>query len=323
MRILHIQSGYQGIYPFIEEWIEEGSNNNDLEFISFPPIIKPMELKEKIQSQKPDLVLIMIANKIPYTLINTIIENRVPLVIWLTEDPFYMDVSRKVLPLADTILTIDEGAAVFYQSLGYNNVYYFPLATNERVFKPLDTEKEIDLLIVGYPYPNRIQLVEYLSNHTDYSLTLIGDKWNTLLKSKVKRWRNLELINRWLPPLEINSYYNKAKIIINAHREYHFKWNKNKNHIKNVSVNNRFFDIFSSGGFQIINDSISPPNNFPNKTIFSYTNEEDCVRMINKYIQSPSLIQEVATIGRSCTLQYHTFTKRMEDFQNFIKQDSK
>jgi spore maturation protein CgeB len=319
MRIFYIQSGYKGIYPFIEEWIEEGGINNDFEFLPISPIIKPLELYEKIQSKKPDLALMLIANKIPYTLINTIKENQVPLAIWLTEDPFYMDISKKVLPLADTILTIDEGAAAYYQSLGYSNVHFFPLATNERVFKPHCIEKEMDLLIVGYPYPNRIKLVEYLLIHTDYSLTLIGDKWNTLLKSRVKRSRKLQIINRWLPPSEINGYYNQAKIIINTHREYSFKLNKNRNHIKNVSVNNRFFDIFSCGGFQLINVSITPPRDFSNETIISYSNEEDCVRIINKYIQSPSLIQEVTKIGRTCTLQNHTFTKRMEDFQKLIK----
>jgi spore maturation protein CgeB len=319
MRIFYIQSGYKGIYPFIEEWVEEGAAYNELEFYTFSPLLKPVELNEKLQTKKPDIVLMMIASKIPYTLINTVKENQVPLVIWLTEDPFYMDISKKVLPMADTILTIDEGAAAYYKSLGYSNVHFFPLATNERVFKRLHTEKEIDLLIVGYPYPNRIKLVDYLLNHTTYSLTIIGDKWNILLKSKVKRSRNLKIINRWVPPSEINGYYNKAKIILNPHREFLFKMNKNKNHIENISVNNRFFDIFSSGGFQLINDSIKLPSNLFTKNMISYSNEEDCLRVINKYIHSPSLMQEMVEIGRSVILQYHTFTKRMEDLVRIIE----
>lgn len=318
MNILYIRSGYKGIYPFLEQSIEDSTSRLNIGFQSVSPSIQPVELQQLLHTKKPDIVLMMIANRIPNSLIKVIKQQQTPLAFWFTEDPFYSDISLKVLPFADYILTIDEGSCFFYQSLGYQNAYYFPLATNEEIYKPLPLEKEIDVLLAGYPYPGRIKLIKFLADHTDLSLLLIGDKWKSSLRLDKKKAQTIKLIDRWITPYELNKFYNKAKIILNPHREYFFKLNKNKKGIKNTSVNNRFFDIFSSGGFQLINDTIKVPKEFLSEHTISYSNEEDCLTTILKYLNTPFLRQEVVKEGQSTTLLHHTFTKRMESFIQLV-----
>jgi spore maturation protein CgeB len=318
MKFLYIKSGYKGIYTFFDQWIEESGLKRDALLDSLSPSINPLELESILLSSKPNFVLVMIADKIPFSLLKVIKENRIPIVIWFTEDPFYIDISLNVLPYADYILSIDESACQYYKSLGYNNVHYFPLASNEETFKPLNLKKNIDLLMVGYPYPNRIRLAEYLLAHTDYSLTLIGDKWRKFLKVKTYKKRKLQLINRWMNPTDVNYFYNQAKIILNPHREFSFRLNKNTKSIKNSSVNNRFFDISSSGGFQLINHTISPPGNYEKETIIYYTDEEDCMMKIHEYMSDHSLKQDVAELCFKNTLSEHTFSKRIEQLLEHI-----
>jgi spore maturation protein CgeB len=322
MNIVYIRSGYKGIYPFIEQSIEESISHLNIGFHSVSPSIQPVELQKLLQAQTPVIVLMMIANRIPTSLIKVIKQQQTPLAFWFTEDPFYSDISIKALPFADYILTIDEGSYLFYQSLGYSNAYYFPLATNEEIYKPLSLEKEIDVLLAGYPYPNRIKLIQHLVDHSNLSLLLIGDKWKSSLKFDTRKKMTVKFIDQWITPYELNKFYNQAKIILNPHREYYFKLNKNKKGIQNISVNNRFFDIFSSGGFQLINDPIKVPKEFVSEHTLSYSNEEDCLTTILKYLNKPILRREMVKEGQSVTLLHHTFTKRMESFIQLISGSS-
>lgn len=322
MRVFYFQSGYKGIYLFIDQWINEAAINNKVDFQTFSPMMKPSELTTIIQTRKPDFVLMNIANKIPFSLIKTIKDNNIPLAVWLTEDPFYTDSSLQVLPLADYILTIDEGAAHYYRTLGYRNVYILPLGTSEETFKPLNVKKDDDLLIVGYPYPGRVAIVDQIFNSTNYSIRLIGDKWRKFLTAKQKKSRKLDIIDRWIAPSEVNLYYNKAKIILNPHREYNFNLNKNARRIHNKSVNNRFYDIFSSGGFQLFEQNIKLPEHFPLLSQIQYSGPNDCVKKINHFMQSPSLLQEIAAIGQQTTRQHHTYTHRIEQLINVITNPS-
>jgi spore maturation protein CgeB len=322
MEIVFIRSGYKGVYSFLEQSIEDSFNHLNIGFHSVSPSIQPAELQKLLQAETPFIVLMMIANRIPTSLIKGIKQQQVPLAFWFTEDPFYSDISIKALPLADYILTIDEASCLFYHSIGYHKAHYFPLGTNEEIYKPLSLEKEIDVLLAGYPYPNRIKLIQHLADHSNLSLLLIGDKWKSSLKIDTRKKLNVKFLDQWITPYELNKYYNKAKIILNPHREYYFKLNKNKKGIQNISVNNRFFDIFSSGSFQLINDPIKVPKEFVTEHTISYSSEEDCLTTILKYLNNPILRQKMVKEGQSVTLLNHTFTKRMESFIQMISDSS-
>lgn len=319
MKVLYVEPGYKGIYTFFDDWIKAAAAKISLDFFSLSPSVRPTDLAEIIHEYKPNIILMILATKIPLSLIEVIKNSNIPVAVWLTEDPFYLDTSLKILPFADLILTIDKGSTNYYRTLGYHNVHLFPLATNEHIFKPLNASKDKDLLLVGYPYPKRLHIVDHLLSQSSYSIRLIGEEWKKKLKSKHRKSRQIEIIDRWISPSEVNLYYNKSKIIINPHREFDFILNRNQKRIRNCSVNNRFFDIYSSGGFQLIDESIELPEHLSLPYQISFTDLDGCLKKIDWYMQNPMAMQEIAKIGRHKTLESHTFQHRLEQFITIIE----
>ncbi|WP_167555411.1 DUF3880 domain-containing protein [Gottfriedia acidiceleris] len=290
--------------------------------IDIPSNINEKLLKNTLQTINPKLVLIMIGNKNPKHILKIIKETNIPIIVWFTEDPFYTDVSLDVLPYADYILSIDRSSCEFYTKLGYKNIHYFPLASNERIFKPLDIEKEIDLLLIGYPYPNRIKLIQSIINSTNYSILLIGKNWNKQLKIPNEKKKKIQIINNWIPPSEVNLWYNKAKIILNPHRQSTFIFNKNSKNIINRSINNRFFDIVLSGGFQLINEEIDFFVDEENERLTRYSDDHHCIHLINKYINEFSYKEEKVQELRTKITGKNTFSNRLNTLLNILEYSS-
>jgi spore maturation protein CgeB len=321
MNIFYINSGYIGIYSHFDLWIKE-INSEQFEIIDIPISINQQIFKNMLQTSSPIFVLIMIGNKTPNHILKVIKETNIPLVVWFTEDPFYTDVSLEVLPYADYILSIDQSSCEFYRKLGYKNIHYFPLASNDRIFKPLKLEKEIDLLLIGYPYPNRIKLIQSIINSTNYSILLIGKSWNKYLKIPNQKKKNIQMISNWIPPYEVNLLYNKAKIILNPHRQSTFIFNKNSKNVINRSVNNRFFDIVLSGGFQLINEEIDSFVDEENERLTRYADDHHCIQLIQKYINEFSHREELVKELRTKMIGKNTFSNRLNTLLKILEYSS-
>ncbi|WP_129692462.1 CgeB family protein [Gottfriedia acidiceleris] len=322
MNVLYINSGYKGIYSYFDLWIKE-LNSEQINIIDIPVNINLNILKNTLLTIELSFVLIMIGNKNPNQLLKIIKETNVPIISWFTEDPFYNDVSLEVLPYSDYILSIDKSSCDFYSKLGYQNIHYFPLATNEHVFKSINIEKDIDLLLVGYPYPNRIKLIQSIINSTNFSIVLIGKNWEKHLRIPNHKKRKIQFINYWIPPNEVNIWYNKAKIILNPHRESTFHWNKNSNNVLNRSVNNRFFDIALSGGFQLINDEIDIFIDEKIEKLIRYSDENSCINLIKKYINTPSYRQDIINALLLKIKGKNTFSNRIDNLFKIIEEKTK
>jgi len=318
MKIFYINSSYMGIYSHFDLWIKE-TNSDQIEIIDIPISINQQMFKNMLETIRPVLVLIMIGNKKPNHILKVVKETHIPLVVWFTEDPFYTDVSLEVLPYADYILSIDKSSCEFYTKLGYKNSHYFPLASNEHIFKPLNLEKEIDLLLIGYPYPNRIKLIQSIINSTNYSILLIGKSWNKYLKIPNQKKKNIQMISNWIPPNEVNLFYNKAKIILNPHRQSTFIFNKNSKNVKNRSINNRFFDIVLSGGFQLINEEIDSFVDEENERLTRYVDDLHCIQLIQKYINEFSYKEELVKELRTKIIGKNTFSYRLNTLLKILE----
>lgn len=184
MKVLYIQSGYGGIYSYFDRWAEECFQNTHTEYMIAD---KPeAESLMKIEAFQPDFTLMMVGDRVPHDWLTWLKGKDIPVYVWLTEDPFYMDISLQVIKLADAILTIEQNAALYYQELGYQNVYYVPIPVNHRLFKKMGTEHSYhsNLLIIGYPYPNRVQLMKE-AVHLPFTVRVIGKEWGKYLPKKV------------------------------------------------------------------------------------------------------------------------------------------
>lgn len=106
MKVLYIQSGYGGIYSYFDRWAEECFQNTHTEYMIAD---KPeAESLMKIEAFQPDFTLMMVGDRVPHDWLTWLKGKDIPVYVWLTEDPFYMDISLQVIKLADAILTIEQ-----------------------------------------------------------------------------------------------------------------------------------------------------------------------------------------------------------------------
>ncbi|MED2251217.1 glycosyltransferase, partial [Bacillus thuringiensis] len=204
-------------------------------------------------------------------------------------------------------------ALKYYTALGYTNVYHLPLATNIDVFKPSlkNIKYKSEVLFIGYPYPNRVKLIHFLLENTPYHYTIIGRHWRNKLLKKWKNHRRIKIIEEWIPPQEVALYYNNASLILNPHRSHLFPQNKNKNKVKNNTINNRTFDIAACQGFQIIEEKSDLLSFFNKDEIISYNSFEDCLNKVSLYLDDTISKRLMVEKIHTKVITQHTFHKRI------------
>ncbi|QGX65765.1 glycosyltransferase [Bacillus sp. ms-22] len=305
MKLLYISSGYGGIYRHFDQWIEES-------FIDSPFSCIKMERESlldhmhKIRTFSPDFVFMMIGDHVPKDLLHQFKQEKIPIVLWMTEDPFYTDVSAACAGDAQLILTIDEGALSFYKQLGANHSHYFPIPTNTKVFQKKESLLETciyDIALIGYPYPNRIKAIHTLLHQNKWRILVAGKEWHRQLNKSRRRYRDVTLMTHWLNPQQIAEIYQTSAIVLNPHRPAQFAYNQNKAMVQNTSLNNRAFDIAASGRFQLTD--LKPPQAF--SSFAFYTHENDLIEQVEYYITNVEKRQSVAQNNYEQVVRWNTF----------------
>jgi len=320
MEILLITANGSGIYPYIENSIENAFRQLSVRVNKINQTYN-QETVEFINSLNPDLVMTLVGYKTDKKLIEYLQSKGFLLAVWLTEDPFYMDYSLKILNDFNIIFTVDYGAYLFYKKeYPIKKVFHLPLGTDPAIYHPLnEIDNAYDLCLVGYPYPERVELVDYILKKTQYTIIVAGPLWKRHLQTKHYKKR-LKIINKWITPTKVNELFNLSKIILNPHRSYHFYKNKNSLGIKNISVNNRTFDIAACGAFQLISNQADIHLHFALPTeIVSFSNKESCVNLIDYYMADEERRKEISKKAYSTVLENHTFLRRNQNIIDIIR----
>lgn len=321
MRILYIPSGFKRIYQSFDQSIIKGFTSLNHEVKNFNALLGVKKLQVIIDSFRPDIVLTMVGVKMPKMILKLIKKQDIPVAIWLTEDPFYIDRTISLVSNYDYVFTIDTAALEFYQNNGHEHCYYLPLGVDPHIYRPLtpNTPKIYDICLVGYPYPERVRLIKKLLENTSNKILVVGTKWDQYL-SDASSNRNLIIQSTWLAPETVVQYYNQSKIVLNTHRPYDLKENENSHGIINKSVNNRTFEIASCGAFQLIDDKANLiPHLQAEKEIISFHSDEDFIRKVDYYLSQPLKRNEIAENSRIKTLKEHTFKQRLEQLLSIIQ----
>ncbi|UOE53082.1 glycosyltransferase [Bacillus sp. CMF12] len=319
MRILFITSGYKGIYDWFESWIQdELIKEHKVFFYYFSQGVK--ELESILQTFKPELALTLVGYKIPKIMLEILKQYEIKTSIWLTEDPYNMDRSIGLMKDFDYLFTIDTSALEYYKKIGHKKAFHLPLAANPDVFQPKKVAEEFksDICFVGYPYPDRIQLLEFILQRTTYKVSVIGF-WSRYLRSY---WKNNNLIinEGWAEPPTVANYYNGAKIVLNSHRPLNLRQNKNKLGIAAKSINNRTFDVAACGAFQLIEFREDLTKHFiENEEMVAFRNIDDLIQKIHYYIKADTERKAIANKARNRVLKDHTFQHRIEQMLSIIR----
>lgn len=321
MKLILIPSGVPFIYDYLDRSIECAL----FKHTSKPPIVVNADTFNDKLSMKPTehpaVALAILGDQLSQSTIKKIKDLNIQLAVWLTEDPFYIDRTIQAIQDYDIVFTIDYGAYKKYVSEGFSHVFHVPLATNPTIFhkSSVETQYENEVLLVGAPYPTRVQLVQYLLKHGDFQITVIGRHWHNRIPKKLRKHPNLSIINQWLDPKSIAKYYQGAQIVINAHRQSMFALNQNRENIKNETVNNRTFDIAACETFQLIENLPDLRSSFTEDEIIAYNDFNDCLDKINFYLKEVDLRNQIAHKAYLRAHQEHTFQQRIQDIMNLIQ----
>jgi spore maturation protein CgeB len=318
MKILFITSGFRSIYNFFEKSVLRAFHNagHHCEPYTLNNGIK--ELKLMKQSFQPDLILAMAGLKISNPILEFLKQTKEKSAIWMTEDPYYMDWTIPLITYFDYIFTIDQAALEQYKRLGHPHVYHLPLGTDPEMYHSTLVSEEYtsDICLIGVPYSNRIELIDFLLKKTDYQIQLVGRGWGRYNYEWKKNLNlDLDLVNAWVKPETVVNYYNGSKIILNIHRPSDEKYNKNRNGIIAKSINNRTFDVASCEAFQLIDSKEELANYFEEgKEIISFQDNNDLLEKIHYYIANEKERKQIVQNARKRVLTSHTFQHRINHF---------
>lgn len=313
MKILLISSGYKGIYPYFEQAIEKAFILSGHMIRKIKPLYE-QEIIESVYDYKPDLIITLVGFMMDKSLMERLKKIGSKLCVWLTEDPFYMDKTMEIVKDYQYVFTVDIGAFKFYtEKFPDKYILHLPLGTDPFLYKPSVTpvQYSYDVCIVGYPYPDRVELANKILNQTPYSLTLVGPRWKNLFKNQYKE--DLTIINRWVSPEVVRNVFITSKIILNPHRAFDFEKNSNRLRIESKSINNRTFDIASCGGFQLISNQPDLNSHFHSDEIVSYTDYTHCLEMMDWYIHRESDRKQYSKNAYERVLNSHTFFHRIQE----------
>jgi spore maturation protein CgeB len=316
MKILFITSGFRAVYYFFEQSVVEAFQNAGHYCETFTLKNGLNALRLMNQSLQPDLILTMAGLKMSKPILEFLKQTNVKSAIWMTEDPYYMDWTLPLSTYFDYIFTIDQAALEQYKNLGHPHVYHLPLGTDTRVFhsKPVSEEFTSDICLVGVPYSNRIELIEILLKRTDYRIQIVGRGWGKHNHGWITNSeRDLDLVNAWVKPETVVNYYNGSKIVLNIHRPFDEKYNKNRMGIMAKSINNRTFDAASCEAFQLIDSKEDLFNHFEEgKEIVSFQDKNDLLEKVHYYIAHDEERKQIAQQAKKRVLASHTFQHRID-----------
>ncbi|MES5954583.1 DUF3880 domain-containing protein [Bacillus fungorum] len=242
--------------------------------------------------------------------------------LWLTDDPYFTDVTKNLVLDYDYVFTQDTGCIDFYKNLGCNNVHYLPLAAEPPAYTPILTEDEykFDISFIGTAFDNRLAFIDSIAAYLVTKKTLIiGCNWDRLksyelLKDKI-------LLLPFLVYKNSIEYYKKSKINMNIHRSIEdVTFNRNKVKVNARSINNRTFEIASTGAFQMTDIRADLETCYiPGGQIETFTSSIDFIEKAERYLTNPAQRKKIAMEGLKRTLIEHTYDKRVKQLLKIIE----
>jgi spore maturation protein CgeB len=309
MKLLYIPSGHKRIYEFFDMCIIRTLKRLNIDFKVFHPFEEISTLSSIIQDFNPTIMLTMNGDKLSKGVLRLLSNHCVKKILWLTEDPYYIDRTMDLIGHYDYVFTIESSAVEIYQQTGHNHIYHLPLGTDPNTFYPSKkgSNYHFDLCLVGFPYASRIKLITLLLEETPYSVLVVG-RWKGVINHK-----RLSVRHGWIHPKRVSSFYQHAKINLNTLRHYKESGNENSLNVVNESINNRTFDIAASNSFQIVQYCKDLSHLFQEKEeITSFQSHQELLQKIDYYLHHPEERAQIAKNSTIKTLAHHTFAHRLE-----------
>ncbi|WP_414848025.1 CgeB family protein [Bacillus sp. IT-79MI2] len=285
-------------------------------------VVSPkQDLLRVSQKVKPDLVLVFSGFKLPCHQVELLKRNGIKTAVWMTDDPYVIDQSKKIAPFYEFVFTQEINCVSFYKSIGCQNVYHLPLAADPNVFYPreVDEKYKTDILFIGVAFSNRVKFFDEIADYlVNKNMLISGVGWKSLKNYHLLQ-RRINA-NHWLSPEETANYYNGAKIVLNLHRSHDDPTiNKNSEKIEALSLNPRTFEISACGAFQLT-DIRPDVSEFykPGYDIETYRTPQELIEKIEYYLNNEEERKTIASRALNRIQNEHTFSHRILELLGIV-----
>jgi spore maturation protein CgeB len=288
---------------------------------SIEPMVKELivgtpnqDIADLASLKQPDLVLVLDGMLFPVEQVNRFRTLGIRTAVWLTDDPYYTDVTVVFAPLYDFVFTLELNCVPFYQNYGCAQVHYLPLGFCPSLYRPkqVRVSNRRDICFVGSGYWNRVHFFDGITPYLDRKNVCISGQWWERMVNYIKLKAKIRL-DQWMGPEETADFYNGTKIVINLHRSYDdATFNNNSRLIHAVSPNPRTFEISGCGVLQLTDIRADLPRFYtPDKEIVTYGSAEELMHKIDYYLNHGDERNELALRGLNRSMREHTYTKRL------------
>lgn len=278
-------------------------------------------IAEAALATRPNLVLALDGMDLPLEQIDAIRQAGIPTAVWLTDDPYYTDMTLEVSKHFDHVFTLELNCVELYRQNGCASVHYLPFAAYTSHYFPITTPSPLkrDVSFIGSAYWNRVYFFNPIMAQLMSHNTVFNGIWWDRLPDYEAYGEKIEL-GRWMNPQETNDVYNGTKLVINLHRS-HEDDSVNNNHLRipPASPNPRTFEIAASATLQLtdVRDDLTRFYQ-PGVEIETYASPQELIEKVEYYLTHEKERREIALRGLERTLKDHTYGKRINELLSVV-----
>ncbi|MGR5881206.1 CgeB family protein [Bacillus cereus] len=309
--VLFVQSGIPFYYPSLESSIYNALQK----VVQAVTMVSSKEAIKTAIKTKPDFILVLHGLHPDFNHVIPMLKDfGFKTGLWLTDDPYYSDLTQHIVLHYDYVFTQDAGIVNFYQELGCSHVHYVPLASDSSIYKPSleQLSYKYDISFLGTAFENRLSFIDSIADYLKQKNTcIVGYGWE-----KLKHYELLKGNIKLLPFAtyeESLQYYTSSKINVNMHRSTQDQiLNRNSLQIPAHSINNRTFEIASSCAFQLTDVRCNLTSHYTlGKEIETFQSPTEFITKSGYYLNHEKERLQIATNAYKRTLREHTYNHRI------------
>ena len=289
---------------------------------NYRPRVGARGLIRDIQAFRPDFILHLHGFRLPVDVVHAMRRLRIPIGLWIVDDPYDFSLSRRFAPLYDYVFTNEECCVSIRQHQTRGRVFHLPLGAPEDFFgyQTVEPHYQTDVLISGSAFYNRIWLVDILADLLKgLNVKIIGQWWQNL-----RRFNELRpfIHNGFIPPHELVKFYKGAKINLNIQRAHNALRTNGRPYNQAIPAhtpNNRTFEIAAVGSFQITEGRPGLPRYYlTEQEVVTYANPDDMKHKIVHFLTNHEARIAIASRGQHRTYRDHTYQRRLQDLLGMV-----
>lgn len=318
IKVFYVSSGKGFPYSPIDEAVIETLKTLTASVVT-TEVSQP--IRELAAAHRPDLLLALDGMNLPTEQVDAVRALGIRTAIWLTDDPYYTDMTTKIVPHYDYVFTLERNCLDLYRSLGCHNVHYLPFAAYTGHYRPTLTRSAIrrQVSFIGSAYWNRVEFLRpVIVPLMEKGLMINGIWWDRL--PEYTQYPDRIEIGKWMGPVETAEVYSGTKIVINLHRSANdSSVNNNALQIGAISPNPRTFEISASGTLQLVDVREDLACFYkPGVEIETFANADELIDKVNFYLSHEKERQEIALRALERTFRDHTYSHRLNELLGTI-----